>query len=251
MLKRTALPLTSLLLLALLMASCQKTEQLATANITDYQPLQVGKYVTYRLDSTVYTTLSSTREIHSYIIQDIVDAEVTDNLGRPAYRIRRMMRSNVDTTKWTDNTSYIIVPLQRSVEVIDNNLRFIKLQAPMREAFTWKGNNYINSYSDASLQYLDAWDYEYTNVEQPFSMGTQNWEQTVTVNQRDEVLGTPDNRQFYWEINRSVEVYAKGIGLVYKDFLHEAWQPNNIICPGGCFESNGYGIRLTFLNTNY
>jgi len=251
MLKRTALPLSSLLVLALLWAGCQKTEQLANAKITDYQPLQIGKYITYRLDSTVYTTLSTVKEVHSYIIQDLVDAEVTDNLGRPAFRIRRTMRSNDDTTKWSDNASYIVVPLDHSVELIDNNLRFIKLQEPIREAFTWQGNNYINSYSDASLQYLDAWDYSYENVEQPFSMGTQSWEQTVTVNQRDEVLGTPGNKQFYWEINHSQEVFAKGIGLVYKDFLHEAWQPTNIICPGGCYESNGYGVRLTFLNTNY
>jgi hypothetical protein len=251
MLKRTAIPLTSLLLLALLWASCQKTEQLATAKITDYQPLQIGKYITYRIDSTVYTTLSSVREVHSYIIQDFVDAEVTDNLGRPAYRIRRMIRDNADTTKWTDNTSYIIIPLAHSVEVVDNNLRYIKLQEPIRETATWKGNNYINTFSDPSQQYLDDWDYTFENVEQPFSLGKLNWDQSITVNQRDEVLGTPDNRQFYWEINRSKEVYAKGIGLVYKDFLHEAWQPSNIICPAGCFESNGYGIRLTFLNSNY
>jgi hypothetical protein len=251
MLRRTTLPLISTLLLAMLWSGCSKTEQLKSEYIRDYHPLQVGKYITYRLDSTVYVTLNTIKQVHSYVIQDIVDAQVTDNLGRDAFRIRRMIRSNTDTTQWTDNTSYIIVPLQHSLELIDNNLRFIKLQEPIRDQFTWQGNNYINSYSDANLQFLDAWDYVYENVGQPYTAGSQSWPETISVNQRDEVLGTPDNKQFYWEINHSYEVFAKGIGLVYRDFLHEVWQPPNITSAAGYYEPNSYGIRLTFLNSNY
>jgi len=249
--RRTALSLITLLLMAICWMGCSKTEQLNTAYIKDYYPLEVGKYITYRLDSTVYVKLNTVKEVHSYLVQDLVDAKVTDNLGRDAYRIRRTIRSKTDTMQWNDNTSYMVVPLDRSLEVIDNNLRFIKLQEPIRENFTWKGNNYINTYSDATLQYLDAWDYFYENVDQPYSVGAANWVMTTTVNQRDEILGTPGNKQFYWEINHSMEVYAKGVGLVYRDFLHEAWQPPNITSVDGYYESNSYGIKLTMVNTNY
>jgi hypothetical protein len=41
-----------------------------------------------------------------------------------------------------------------------------------------------------------------------------------------------------------VEVYAKGIGLIYKDFLYWNWQRNP---PPAKFEEASYGIKLTLL----
>jgi len=57
--------------------------------------------------------------------------------------------------------------------------------------------------------------------------------------------------KFYFEINYSKEVYSKSIGLIFKDFLHEAWQPPNASSPGGYYESNSYGIRLTIIGHNF
>ena len=239
-------------LLTMVMASCSKMEQFKTELIKDYHPLEVGKYITYKLDSTVYVTLNTIKEVHTYIIQDIVDAKITDNLGRDAYRIRRMIRSNTDTTQWTDAASYLIVPNQHSLEVIDNNLRFIKLQEPIKNDFTWKGNNYINTYTDANLQYLDAWDYTYQGVAAPFTIpDATSFPETITVKEKDDVLGNPGDKTFFWEIDHSLAVYAKGKGLVYREFLHEVWQPANIESSNGYFEPNSYGIKLTFLNSNY
>ena len=249
--KKTA-PVVFVAILSLLMISCEKeTTELDSALISDYQPLQVGKYITYRLDSTVYVNLNTVKEEHSYIIQDLVDAEITDNQGNPSFRIRRMIRSNTDTTVWTDNETYVITPKDKSVEWVENNLRFIKLKEPIRDNFVWKGNSYINSYSNPDLQYLDNWEYVYENVGQPYTLGTLTLPETITINQRNEVLGDPSNKDFYYEINESEEVFAKGIGLVYKKFLHEAWQPPNITSPSGYYEPNSYGIKLTLLNHNY
>jgi hypothetical protein len=212
--------------------------------------MQVGKYITYRLDSTVYLSLNTVKAIKSYIVQDWVDAEITDNLGRKAYRIRRLIRSNFDTTQWTDNATFVATPLDKSLEYVDNNLRFIRLQEPIRDNFTWKGNSYINSFTDQDLQYLDNWEYFYENTNQPFTVGGKSFPETVLVNQRDEVINNPDDKTTIFSVNRSSEVFAKGIGLVYKDFLHETWQPPNSTSPGGFYEPNSYGIRLTYLNHN-
>jgi hypothetical protein len=252
MLKRSAFGLSLLTLLALGWSSCSKTEQLRTEYIRDYHPIAVGKYITYRLDSTVYVALNTIKEVHSYIVQDIVDEKITDNLGREAYRIRRMIRSNVDTTLWSDVASYIIVPTQHTVEVIENNLRYIRIQEPIRNDFTWKGNNYINTFSDPTLQYLDAWDYTYENVAMPHTLDNGiSFAETVSVNERADTLGTPGDKTLFWEVDRSYDVYAKTKGLVYREFLHEAWQPPNIQSSEGYFESNCYGIKLTYLNSNY
>ncbi len=241
----------AVLVYALFLNSCKKqTEEFPTALIEEYYPLEVGKYITYKLDSTVYTSLNTVKEVHSYFVQDFVDAEIMDNLGRPGYRIRRMMRSNTDTTKWSDNATFVVTALDKTLEFNDNNLRFVKLHEPFINDYTWKGNSYINTYSNPDLQYLDDWDYFFENVAQAYTVNDVPFAETITINQRDEVLGNPDNKSFYFEINKSIEVYGKGVGLIYKDFLHEAWQPPNITSPNGYYEPNSFGITLTLLNHN-
>ena len=251
MLKRIATPLTATILLALTWASCSKTEQPQTEFIKDYFPLEVGQYTTYHLDSTVYITLNTEKVVHSYFLQEVVDAKITDNLGRDAYRIRRLIRSDVDTTVWNDASSYIVVPTQHSLEVINDNLRFIKLQEPIREDYSWRGNSYINTFSDPNLQYLKNWDYTFANVKQPYTLDNGlAFSETTTVNEIADTLGIPGDKNFLWEINYSKDIYAKGKGLVYREFHHETWQPPNITCGSGCYEPNSYGIRLRYLNSN-
>jgi hypothetical protein len=48
----------------------------------------------------------------------------------------------------------------------------------------------------------------------------------------------------YNEKNYSVEVYAKGVGLIYKNFLHYVWQPT----PSGRYQDDSYGIRLNLID---
>ena len=69
--------------------SCEKTETFETAAITDYMPTTIGKYITYRLDSTVFTNIGRNIEVHKYQVKHVVDAQVPDNLGRPSFRVLR------------------------------------------------------------------------------------------------------------------------------------------------------------------
>ncbi len=245
MLKKIIIPLIISAMLMLIMGSCEKTESKPSSiQIEEYYPLQLGKYITYRLDSTVYINLSTKKDVRSYIIQDFVDAEVTDNLGNPGYRIRRMMRSNTDTTKWFDNASFIVIPSTRTYQFIENNLRFIKLVNPVADATTWAGNSYINT-DDNFLRFYENWEYFYENIGQPFVSNNNVFDTTITVNQVDMVNGDPSNKNFFYAITKSSETYAKGVGLVYKEFLYEAWQPAT-----QNYEANCYGIKLTLLNHN-
>jgi hypothetical protein len=240
-----------LLTIVCISSGCEKSESLTTAGqASDYYPLQTGHRITYRLDSTVYIALNTIRATRSYIVQDRVEAETKDNLGQKAFVVRRWIRSNTDTTQWTGNAAYLVVPLRQSIEIIDDNLRYIRIQQPLRNDFAWKGHRYINTLTDPHLQYLDDWTFTYAKTGQPFMAGTRTFNETVTVNQRDEVINNPNDKTKLFSVSRSVEVYAKGVGLIYRDFLHETWQPPNASSASGYFESNSYGIRLTYLNHN-
>src|SRR5687767_15944632 len=109
-------------LLVSLFSCTEKKEEFLTESLSDYLPLQPGKYITYRIDSLVFTNFQRDVEIHSYQVKHLVDAEITDNLGRVSYRVYRFLRDTAGTTAWVSNGSYFVTPLADQVEVVENNL---------------------------------------------------------------------------------------------------------------------------------
>lgn len=232
---------------ALMMGACKKsTETLQTARISDYVPLESGKYITYQLDSLVYLAFGTRDTTISYQVKYVVDSLITDNLGRPAYRIFRYIRKT-DANPWAPNGTYQYVNTGTGLEFIENNLRYIKLKEPIRDAYSWKGNSYIDTYSSNSLlQYLDDWDYTLSNVGAADVIGTFSLDNTITVDQRDEIIGNPGDPSSYSEINFGQEKYAAGIGLVYRRFFHSEFQPGG----GGYFADGSYGVTYTMIDHN-
>lgn len=219
--------LLAVFLTAVLFTACKKqTEEYPSAVLNDYMPLETGKYIIYQLDSIRYG-LSLIPIKKSYQVKFQVDSLITDNLGRPAYRIYRFIRT-ATTEPWLEDDTYIAINTGNSLEFVENNLRFIKLKLPVTQDYTWKGNAFINTTSDTSafdFRYLDNWDYAYDSVDAPLTLGGLNIENTVKVLQKDEVIGNPDDPNAYSEVNYGAEYYAKGIGMVYKKFLHSEYQP--------------------------
>ena len=211
---------------------CKKQkDQFSVTPVSEYYPTQVGKYIVYQMDSTVFTNFETTKEIHSYQIKDIIDAEITDNMGRPSFRIRRTIRDSAGTNPWTDIATLMVTPLANSIEYVEDNLRYIKLKAPVKENYFWQGNSYINA--EGTLSYLKLWEYNYINVDQPYNINNILIENTVTVLHIDESTGDPlSSPNNIASKNYSMEVYGKDIGLIYKDLIHWLYQKNNTL--GNC-----------------
>ncbi len=240
--------LTLILLAAITcFSACKKsTETRQNAGIADYAPLVVGKYITYQLDSLVYKSFGTRDTTITYQVKFMVDAEITDMMGRPAFRIFRYIRKT-ESQPWLPDASFMATNTSNSLEFIENNLRYIKLSLPIRDGLTWKGNAYIDTYSaNSELQYMDGWDYTYENTGQPTTVGAYTLDSTVTVNQRDEVIGNPGDPASYSEINFAKEIYANGIGMVYRKFFHSEFQPGN----GGYFADGSYGVTFTMIDHN-
>src|SRR4030095_12077071 len=138
-----------LLCMGILIYSCNKKVDVVN---TDYQkerltelimPLEKGKYITYRVDSTVFTNFGRNTEIHSYLVKHVVDDAITDNLGRPGYRVFTYLSDTTGTEPWQPNGSYSVTVLDDHVEVIEDNMRVITIVLPVREGTEWKGNTYL------------------------------------------------------------------------------------------------------------
>src|SRR5258705_791206 len=124
--------------------SCNKKEEYVTDKLSDYIVLTPGKYITYRLDSMVFTNFGRNTEIHKYQVKHVIDALITDNIGRPSYRVYVYIRDSAGLQPWQPaGNTYFITPLTDKMELIENNLRFIKMHLPIKDAFTWRGNTYL------------------------------------------------------------------------------------------------------------
>ena len=77
------------------------------------------------------------------------------------------------------------------------------------------------------------------------------FKETVSVFQKNDTIGNPNDKKMYAEILYSKEVYAKNIGLVYKEFTHETWQPPNANLVNGYYEEGSYGIKLSVIKHNF
>lgn len=238
----------SIISTAILFSACKKsTDDFAIIPLSDYYPLQVGKYITYSLDSTVFINFGTKDTVIKYQVKHQVDALITDNLGRPAYRIIRFIRKTA-ANPWVPDNTFMAVPTTGTVEFIENNMRFVKMAAPIKNGFSWKGNTYIDTYSlNSDVKYLDDWDYTYDSLNTPITLGAITVDSTLKVAQRDEVIGNPSDVNSYSEINFGAERYAKGLGLVYRNFLHVEYQPPR---PGVGGYKQGYGVKMVMIDHN-
>lgn len=227
--------------------ACKKNDEIVLPSISDYSPLKVGKYITYKLDSTIYINFGQKDTTISYQVKHEVDAAIIDALGRPAFRIIRYIRKTA-ANPWVPDNTFMAVNTGSAIEFVENNLRYIKMKAPMRDGFSWKGNSYIDTKSiNSPLQYLDEWDYTYDSLNLPSKIGTLTVDSCVKVAQQDETIGNPNDNNSYSERNIGIEKYAKGLGLVYRRFFHNEHQPPANGSPG---YTNGYGVILTMIDHN-
>ncbi len=232
--------------------SCtNKTEIITSDTLGDFMPLQSGKYITYRLDSLSYTNFGTLQVIRRYQVKHVVDAQITDNLGRPSYRVYTYIRDSAGTQPWNANGSYFVTPLANQIEVIDDNLRVAKLHLPIKEGFQWNGNTFLPSdpyyptYDFINDNDIKDWNFSYDNYESATSYRGNNYTDAYTVLQQDDHFNAPvtdPNTIGYNTV--SVEKYSRNIGMVYRKY--ELWDYQTD--PTDHF--TGFGVTMWMIDHN-
>ncbi len=244
-----------LLLPAFFLFSCKEEfEDFKVASAEDYSiTLQPGKYITYRLDSLVFTQLGRSEETHSYQERHIVDLKITDNLNRPSYRVYRSLRDLAGTQPWRPSGSYLITPLENSVEVIEDNLRTIKLISPVKEGTTWKGARFFGTEPYASLynfsndDNIADWDFTIDSENETIVLNSKTINNVVSLTAIDESLNVPiTDARSYASKTLLQEKFAKGIGLIFQEYILWEYQPNL----NGTPYKTGFGVKRSMIDHN-
>ncbi len=246
----------SVISIAIFLCACQnQKEKFFTEAVADYLPLQIGKYITYRLDSTVFTQSGSKIETHQYLVKHTVQSETTDNEGRKTFVINRQLNNVTGSGAWVANGSYYITPLTDRMEVVDNNLRVVTLRSPLKTGFTWKGNSYLPlapykplyKSETAGIQ-MNQWEFQYGSMADT-SINNIAYKNVWTVVQSNEVNNIPPTpATSFGFIEVSQEKYAKGIGLIYKNFQLYDYQAAHADNPQASYA--GFGITMWIVEHN-
>ena len=248
---------TLTLFCVVLFYSCNKKDtSLNSVQLIEYMPLQTGKFIHYRLDSMRFIDFGQRDTVVSYDAKDVVDGELTDNLGKQTFRVVRYLRdiSSTNDEDYSVKLTYFITPTRESVELQEENLKFQKLRLPVNNGFNWHGNSFLPAapyyqiYQFSNDEDISVWDYTYTNVNEQVTINDNTYDSTVTVLQvadsSNVPIEFPDGLAYrnYW-----TETYAKNVGLIYKEVVMWEYQPPNSGNPG--FRS-GFGIKLTIIDHN-
>lgn len=164
----------------------------------DYLPDRVGIYQVYSVDQTEYSEVSDPVETQYELMMEVVDSfpDVNDEY---AYVIHRSIReSSADDWEYKDTWSFRVNDQHAIIN--EENIAFIRIKFPVKNDRQWNGNEFNTSGPDT---------YEMESVEEPFTIDAQTFPRTIMIDQEDtEDLLIKDKR---------LEVYAKDIGLIYKE----------------------------------
>ena len=206
----------SVVTLLFLLAGCKGEDPITIDFKYDYYPLEIGHWISYDVDSITYDDFTTpvTVDTASFQVREYVESIYMDLDNRETYRIEKQIRNN-SAQNWIIDDAFQVNLLPTNLQKVEYDFRYIKLIFPPRANETWDGNLYIDVIDNPQYEYLDRdrydWEYVYESVDEPFEINGFSFDSTLTVIQID------DENAF--EKKYSKEIYAKHVGMIYREFI--------------------------------
>ncbi|RAU83334.1 hypothetical protein [Pontibacter arcticus] len=174
-----------------------------------YYPLEVGQYRIYSITNTFYR--NNIPETSRFQMREVVADSFQDQTNTLAYKIVRSIRTN-ENSDWVNDSVMVVTKSDSRVILTKDNTKYIKLIFPVNNNVTWIGDAYNTHIINEDPFPKNKEPYTYSNVGEQFTIEGHTFENTATV-----VQGKPAYNNVVKYDDRK-EVYAKGIGRVYRLF---------------------------------
>lgn len=181
----------------------------------EYFPLSIGQNKTFRLDSIIFDPIVAGISIDTFswlLKEEIVDT-LRDGTGALIYVVERSQR-RIEDDDWVVDRVWTMSRTNRQAIRTEDNLRFIKMNFPIRENADWDANIFVDkslevSVAGETLEIFKGWESKVLTIEKPFDLNGQVFDKVLTIQ-------LADNENLI-EYRYGVEHYAKDIGLIYKE----------------------------------
>ncbi len=214
------------LLVAFVAVSCSENEVIPDpiARGMDYYPLAVGDYRVYKVTDIKYQHNRVISE-EEFLMREWVVDSFLDQTNVLTYKIIRSVRPDAQS-EWFDDSVMTVTKGHSSVILTKDNTKYVKLVFPVKEGKTWLGDMYNDHIiKDDPNPYVSKEVYRYKAIDQPYRTEDLLFEETVTILQGQQNVdpNDPDYLSTYYKDRR--EIYARGIGKVYRIFYHLKYEP--------------------------
>jgi len=209
--------------LGLLLWSCDgknNPEELDIDYGYEYFPLEIGKFMEYRLDSVIYdtTSIGVTRDTNVWFIREEVVDTFRDLSNELNFRIERQQRTT-QADPWEIESVYASILKEDQAIRIEDNFRFVKMVFPLNLGDIWDGNIFIDdetivTIAGESIELFKSWSYELDRLDELEVVGNMPYDSVMTIFQANNQEGAEPN---LIELRYAQEKYVKNLGLVYKE----------------------------------
>ncbi|MEM9886347.1 MAG: hypothetical protein AAF849_10670 [Bacteroidota bacterium] len=204
------------ILLSLLFFSCQE-ESLPATELNagyDYYPLEVGKYISYQVDSILYDPTDGRilRDTSSIQVRETITNRFENEDGLTLFEIERAERQD-ERSDWRVTDIYSTYRNDFQAVRTEENLNFLKMIFPVSRGSNWEGIRFdkdlIVEIADEEVEIFKNWESVVTGVDEALSIDDFNFEEVATIE-----LARDTNSI---ELRSAFEQYAKGVGLIYRE----------------------------------
>jgi hypothetical protein len=170
-----------------------------------YYPTTIGRYIVYDVDSIIFNEFTYDSTFYKYQIKEKIEEAYTDAQGKPALKMARYIKKysaakSYTAMPWVIKCVWQVNVTAKDVQVVEENVRFVKLIFPVKQSSIWNGNAWNTN---------EEWDYIYSYVDIQESINSISFPKTLCVTQKS--FRTLISDQYY------IEKYAKDVGLVYRE----------------------------------
>ena len=184
-------------------SSCGKEIIETTSPSYNYFPTEKGRYVIFDVDSIVHGTNDNDNDdsvySYRYQVKEVIDTPFTDGEGKERQVVVRYYRAD-STQEWSVNIVWSQSLSASNAYRWEDNVPYHKMSYPINYEIEWNGND---------KNTLEEEMYHYTDIHASKSYNNLDFDSTLTIIQRDD-----DN---FVEKIFGKEVFAAGIGLIYKE----------------------------------
>ncbi len=178
----------------------------------NYYPIRIGDYFIYDVIDTSFQGLGS-EIVSTYQVKEEIHETVVVN-DEERYQIYLYYKQPNEEWKEYPDSNWTVFLKEGKLIRIEDNIRFVKLVFPLSVNKKWDGN-ITDTESDPQNYYTMK------EINRPFSYDAQNFNETVSVVHYENSSALDDNY--------SVEVFAKNVGMVYKEIKVYKYEQSNLL----------------------
>lgn len=181
----------------------------------EYYPAELGRSMIYEVEAIVIDQPSGVYDTNHYFVKEIFSEYFIDNSGDSAIKIERYY-SDSEFGQWTPLDIWYCNLYENELHRIEENLRYVRLKSPIVVDNEWDGNKHN------ALDSLHLNKYRIDRIGTEFINQITYDSSVVIIQQYDSSL----IKKILFQ-----EIYAKHIGLIYKEETSINSQNPNITIP--------------------